>query len=185
MSAGWSSGLRFGTFSSSPLTALSVASRTLSPSFNRGISSYSAEVPSDERRVTLSATGLTGYQIDYLKNPEGVTVFYSAGDCGVSYGGTGTTSIVLADVDPNTSGFQVDLDGGENRLGIGLHKGDECAGARVYYLTVNVESVPASGRPTISGTAQVGQRLTASTSGISDEDGLDDVNFSYQWIPRE
>ena len=182
LSAGWSSGLRFGTFSSSPLTALSVASRTLSPSFNRGISSYSAEVPSDERRVTLSATGLTGYQIDYLKNPEGVTVFYSAGDCGVSYGGTGTTSIVLADVDPNTSGFQVDLDGGENRLGIGLHKGDECAGARVYYLTVNVESVPASGRPTISGTAQVGQRLTASTSGISDEDGLDDVNFSYQWI---
>ena len=182
LSAGWSSGLRFGTFSSSPLTALSVASRTLSPSFNRSIGSYSAEVPSDERRVTLSATGLTGYQIDYLKNPEGVTVIYSAGDCGVSYGGTGTTSIVLADVDPNTSGFQVDLDGGENRLGIGLHKGDECAGARVYNLTVNVESVPASGRPTISGTAQVGQTLTANTSGISDEDGLGDVNFSYQWI---
>ena len=179
LSAGWSSGLRFGTFSSAPLTALSVGSRTLSPSFNRGIGSYSAEVPSDERRVTLSATGLTGYQIDYVKNSRSVTLICSAGDCGVSYGGTG---IVLADVDPNTSGFQVDLDGGENRLGIGLHKGDEDAGARLYSLTINVQSVPATGKPTISGTAQVGQTLTASTSGISDEDGLDDVNFSYQWI---
>ena len=179
LSAGWSSGLRFGTFSSAPLTALSVGSRTLSPSFNRGIGSYSAEVPSDERRVTLSATGLTGYQIDYLKNSRSVTLICSAGDCGVSYGGTG---IVLADVDPNTSGFQVDLDGGENRLGIGLHKGDEGAGARLYSLTINVQSVPATGKPTISGTAQVGQTLTASTSGISDEDGLDDVKFSHRWI---
>ena len=41
---------------------------------------------------------------------------------------------------------------------------------------------PASGAPTISGTAQVGETLTANTSGIADEDGLDNVSFSYQWI---
>ena len=40
----------------------------------------------------------------------------------------------------------------------------------------------ATGAPTISGTAQVGQTLTASTSAISDSDGLDDVSYSYQWI---
>ena len=40
----------------------------------------------------------------------------------------------------------------------------------------------ATGAPTISGTAQVGQTLTASTSGISDDDGLTDVSYSYQWI---
>ena len=40
---------------------------------------------------------------------------------------------------------------------------------------------PATGAPTISGTAQVGETLTANTSGISDEDGLDDVSFTYQW----
>ena len=40
----------------------------------------------------------------------------------------------------------------------------------------------ATGAPTISGTAQVGQTLTASTSGIEDADGLDDVSYSYQWI---
>ena len=40
---------------------------------------------------------------------------------------------------------------------------------------------PATGAPTISGTAQVGETLTANTSGIADEDGLDDVSFTYQW----
>ena len=40
----------------------------------------------------------------------------------------------------------------------------------------------ATGVPTISGTAQVGQTLTADTSGIADEDGLDNVTFSYQWM---
>ncbi len=41
---------------------------------------------------------------------------------------------------------------------------------------------PATGQPTISGTAQVGSTLTADTSGIVDEDGLDNVTFSYQWM---
>ena len=40
----------------------------------------------------------------------------------------------------------------------------------------------ATGAPTISGTAQVGQTLTASTSGISDSDGLTNAAFSYQWL---
>ena len=41
---------------------------------------------------------------------------------------------------------------------------------------------PATGVPTISGTAQVGETLTANTSGIADEDGLDEVSFTYQWL---
>ena len=41
---------------------------------------------------------------------------------------------------------------------------------------------PATGLPTISGAAQVGETLTASTSGIGDADGLDNATFSYQWI---
>ena len=40
----------------------------------------------------------------------------------------------------------------------------------------------AAGAPTISGTPQVGEALSASTSGISDADGLDDASFGYQWI---
>ena len=41
---------------------------------------------------------------------------------------------------------------------------------------------PATGLPTISGTAQVGETLTADISGIGDADGLDNATFSYQWI---
>ena len=40
----------------------------------------------------------------------------------------------------------------------------------------------ATGVPTISGTVQVGETLTVDTSGIADEDGLDNVTFSYQWM---
>ena len=43
----------------------------------------------------------------------------------------------------------------------------------------------ATGQPTISGTAQVGQTLTADTSGIDDVDGLTNVVFSYQWIRND
>ena len=42
-------------------------------------------------------------------------------------------------------------------------------------------NTPATGQPTISGTAQVGETLTADTRGISDDDGRDNVSFSYQW----
>ena len=41
---------------------------------------------------------------------------------------------------------------------------------------------PATGAPTISGSAQVGKTLTADTSGISDADGLTKATFSYQWL---
>ena len=43
-------------------------------------------------------------------------------------------------------------------------------------------NVAAMGTPTISGTPEVGQILTVNTSGISDENGLSNVDFEYQWI---
>ena len=44
---------------------------------------------------------------------------------------------------------------------------------------------PATGAPTIIGTAQVGQTLTADTSAIADADGLTNVSYSYQWIAND
>ena len=41
---------------------------------------------------------------------------------------------------------------------------------------------PATGAPAITGTAQVGETLTADTSGTADEDGLDNAAFAYQWL---
>ena len=47
------------------------------------------------------------------------------------------------------------------------------------------QNSPATGRPTISGTAQVGETLTANTSGIADDDGLINVSYSHQWIRND
>ena len=44
---------------------------------------------------------------------------------------------------------------------------------------------PATGAPTVSGTVQVGETLTAETSGIGDEDGLSGATFSYQWMRND
>ena len=43
-------------------------------------------------------------------------------------------------------------------------------------------NTPATGQPTISGTPQVRQTLTADTSGISDAEGLTNVSYEYQWL---
>ena len=50
--------------------------------------------------------------------------------------------------------------------------------------TANQQSAnsPATGAPGITGTASVGEMLTATTTGISDSDGLSGATFTYQWL---
>ena len=43
----------------------------------------------------------------------------------------------------------------------------------------------ATGQPTITGTPQVGETLSADTSGIGDANGLTNVQFNYQWIRND
>ena len=47
---------------------------------------------------------------------------------------------------------------------------------------VRIPGTPATGAPTIAGDGRVGQMLTASTSGISDANGLTSPGWEYQWI---
>ena len=44
------------------------------------------------------------------------------------------------------------------------------------------ENSPATGQPSISGTAQVGETLTAGTTAIADSDGTVNATFTYQWV---
>ena len=44
---------------------------------------------------------------------------------------------------------------------------------------------PATGQPTITGTARVGETLTADTTGITDDDGLINATYSYQWVAND
>ena len=65
-----------------------------------------------------------------------------------------------------------------NDPGLDLSEGDEVA----VRVIEPAENTPATGVPTISGTVQVGETLTADVSGINDADGLDNVSYGYQWI---
>ena len=61
-------------------------------------------------------------------------------------------------------------------------------GGTEYSLTSDATAevnTPATGAPTITGTAQCGAVLTASTAGISDANGLTNVSYSYQWLAEE
>ena len=61
-------------------------------------------------------------------------------------------------------------------------------GESTYMFRYGVEAAPnspATGEPAITGTAQVGETLTADTSGIADPDGLDSATFSYQWVATD
>ena len=52
---------------------------------------------------------------------------------------------------------------------------------RTVYLSLPGNNA-ATGEPAITGTAQVGQVLTADASPIMDTDGLTGVDFTYQWL---
>ena len=43
-------------------------------------------------------------------------------------------------------------------------------------------NTPATGAPSIMGTPRVGETLTVDTTGISDQDGLEEATFRYRWI---
>ena len=47
------------------------------------------------------------------------------------------------------------------------------------------DNVTASEAPVINGTAQVGESLTADTTGIEDGNGLDRVQFRFQWVSND
>ena len=53
--------------------------------------------------------------------------------------------------------------------------------SRTVYLSLPANNV-ATGDPTITGTAQAGQELTADASPIMDIDGLTGVDFTYKWF---
>ena len=54
-------------------------------------------------------------------------------------------------------------------------------GTDTTQITLRVENAPATGTPTISGTAWIGEVLSVSTTKVADADGLPSV-FTYQWV---
>ena len=177
-----------GTYSSEPsLTSLTVSPGTLTPTFHSHTTHYTApDLTNTDNRVTLMTTAKTGYNIIYGKAS---TIYthcpWASGTCTITFkDSSGNAVDPLTDADTDTPGFQVDIAVGENKILMYLYEGAVGTGNNdTYSLTVTrAVNTPATGAPTISGTAQAGQALTVDTSGISDADGLENVSYSYQWL---
>ena len=113
----------------------------------------------------------------------------AAGTGALTLNGTAITSVVLPQTvtaaELTGGGLKYAPPANANGTGYASFKfkvNDGTADSAEYTITINVTAVndPATGTPTISGTAQVGQTLTASTAGIVDPDGVPSV-FTYQW----
>ncbi len=94
----------------------------------------------------------------------------------------GTTETRIDGADNSTYTLTADDEGSRIKVRVRVgHVSRKSELTAVVTRPVQTNS-PASGNPTISGTARVGETLTADMSGISDADGLNDATFSYQWL---
>ena len=184
-----------GTYSTEPgLTVLTVSSGTLTPAFHSQTLNYTVpDVANADGRITLTTTTKADYYtVAFIPG----SLYFYISSC--SHGGqqtslsyqddTGNPLYPLTDADANTPGFQMDLDEGENVFVI--HVWPNCENGHIYKLTVTratnaPANTPATGAPTISGAAQVGETLTVDTSGIDDADGMSGAVFSYQWLAND
>ena len=114
----------------------------------------------------IGRPAITGYKVEYRAGVSGSWINHP-------HTGTGTTA-TIASLTAATS-YQVkvlaansDGDGPFSSPGAGT--------------TGTPTNTAATGAPTITGTAQVGETLTAVTTGITDADGLTSPTYTYQWI---
>ena len=133
--------------------------------------------------ITLSPTfpsdTTTDYTASVLNGVEAVVLTATQNDS--------TATVAIAnDDDTGTLGVaELDLIVGTNTLTVTVTAEDGST-TKTYTITVTREvaqttNTAATGKPTIMGTAQVGQMLTAGTSGIMDADGVA-ASFTYQWV---
>ena len=131
---------------------------------------------------TLTATVGTSADVDGLPNPfltdvntsfQWIRVATDNTETNISSATASTYTLVDADLGTTikvTVGFA------------DYYDYDETLTSAATAAVAAAANTPATGAPTITGTAQVGQTLTAGTTAIMDADGLTNVSYTYQWI---
>ena len=116
----------------------------------------------------MDAEGLTtpGYTYQWIRTAAGV-------DTNISGATASTYTLVAADLGTTIKVRVSFTDDASN---------DETLTSAATAAVSAAPNTAATGAPTITGTAQVGQTLTAGTTGIMDADGLTNVSYTYQWI---
>ena len=133
--------------------------------------------------ITLSPTfpsdTTTDYTASVANGVEAVVLTATQNDS------TATVAIANDDDTSKPGEAELDLIVGTNTLTVTVTAEDGST-TKTYTITVTREvaqttNTAATGKPTIMGAAQVGQMLTAGTSGIMDADGVA-ASFTYQWV---
>ena len=152
--------------------------------------------PGETVRVTLTFSEEVNVDTTDGKPSIGIQLGGSL-DRSASYAsGSGTTKLVFSHTLTDDDGRHSSMFVPENSLTLNdgtitsaSSGGDAALGhtgaARASLAVAAIPNSAATGAPTISGTAQVGQMLTASTSDISDSDGLANAIFTYRWIAND
>ena len=136
------------------LSSLTINPGALNPAFDPETLSYTASVPNADSTITVTT----------IPNNEGATI---------SLNGQNTTSLDIP-FTGDTLNITITVTAEDNSTQL------------TYTITVTrqepIPNRPATGAPTISGTPEVGEILTADVSNIADADGLENVAYTYQWI---
>ena len=91
----------------------------------------------------------------------------------------GTASFAANDMDKVGKNYvNFNVPASERAILTGIGRGDRF----LLALTRPAPNTAATGDPRITGTAQVGETLTAGTSAIADAEGLTNVAYTYQWL---
>ena len=133
----------------------------LDPTFASAKKGYTASVANDVDKITIAPT----------TNDDGATVEYLDGG-----------DNAVADEDTIAGGLQVSLAVGPNTIRMKV-SAEDANTTETYAVTVSraATNTAATGKPSITGTAQVGQTLTAGLGTIADADGVPDT-VTYQWV---
>ena len=140
------------------LASLAVAGAEQSPAFDGGVLVYRAAVDAGTVTVTVAATAKDG-------------------GAAVTYGPAADGDAALAD-------HQVAAPVGETLVEVTVTAADGTV--RRYRVVVarapdGANTAP-TGLPAISGTAKVGEALSASADDIADADGLENATVAWQWL---
>ena len=139
------------------LVSLAVEGASLSPAFDAGVAVYRAEVDAGVETVTVAASATDG----------GASVAYGP----------------AADGDAELADHQVAVAEGETLVEVTVTAADgkTVRSYRVVAVRAAANKAPA-GLPAITGTAKVGEELTASAGDIADADGVAYATFAWQWL---
>ena len=139
---------------------------TLTPEeFDRNVADYTALVANEIESVTLSATASDSNATIAITNDDDTS--------------TPDKAVLALSVGSNNDfTVRVTSQSGDSRKTYSVN----VTRSATQLQTANN---PATGGPAISGTAQVGETLTATTLLIDDADGLENASYSYQWARQD